>query len=79
MKNTKTIGLLSSLIFTPVALAHPGHDHGHWLSDPIHILSVIAMIGLLVASYSLIRKNGRKKIQKIENPVDLQKGKKHER
>lgn len=36
------------------ALAHPGHDHAHWLSEPIHVLSALA-IGAIVMTVVMIR------------------------
>lgn len=56
MQKTHTIltGLaLSSL--APIAAAHGGHDHAHWLSQPIHVLSigaVLAIVGVGVALYT---------------------------
>ena len=51
---------LSPLILaaTPsLALAHPGHDHGHWLAEPIHALSVIAVLAVIGAVTYRLRKS----------------------
>lgn len=29
-----------------VALAHPGHDHAHWLSAPAHALLLLGIIAI---------------------------------
>jgi len=40
-----------------LATAHGGHDHSHWLSNPIHILSVIAFIAIAASATYSIKKN----------------------
>mgnify|MGYP000715764134 CR=1 FL=1 len=46
--------LLTTL--SSLATAHGGHDHSHWLSDPIHILSVIAVIAIAASATYLVKK-----------------------
>ncbi|EAQ67454.1 hypothetical protein MED121_16044 [Marinomonas sp. MED121] len=45
-------GLVSSTAF-----AHPGHDHSHWLSDPIHALTLVAILGVAVVGVFFSVKN----------------------
>ena len=42
-------GALALLATAPAVWAHPGHDHGHWLSDAIHFLSIAAVVVGIVA------------------------------
>lgn len=40
---------LMALVFSSVAVAHPGHDHSHWISNFVHLgfaLSIAGAIGL---------------------------------
>lgn len=58
MLRTMTAGLLA---FSSInAFAHAGHDHSHWLSDPIHALTVLA-IGSIVTVAVLA---GKRKLAK---------------
>jgi len=52
--------LTSTVLFAPFANAHPGHDHVHWLSEPIHLLTLTAIAAVLVATGSVIRNSVRK-------------------
>lgn len=47
---------LAALVSTS-AFAHPGHDHAHWLSDPIHVLTVVAIVGVAAVGVYLTIKN----------------------
>jgi hypothetical protein len=43
-------------------LAHPGHDHSHWLSNPIHALSVLAAAAIIgTAVYAIAKKKQAEK------------------
>lgn len=44
-----TVITLALSLWNSVALAHPGHNHEHWLSAPIHALLLSAII-LLTSS-----------------------------
>ena len=57
MTNTFKTALvfLASFALSNMALAHPGHDHEHWLSEPIHLLSVLAIIAVS-ATVLIVRK-----------------------
>lgn len=48
------LALLTTLLSTSV-MAHPGHDHGHFLSDPIHFLTALAIAGVVVAGVFVAR------------------------
>ncbi len=39
-----TLLLASSSAYS---FAHSGHDHQHWLSEPIHALSLLALLAVL--------------------------------
>ena len=39
------------------AMAHSGHDHAHWLSDPIHVVTVLSISAIALAGGYLVRKN----------------------
>jgi len=44
------------MFFSTSAFAHPGHDHAHWLSEPIHLLTVFAIVGIaLVGMYMKVK------------------------
>ena len=43
------ISLLGLLFLPSLASAHAGHDHAHWLSSTIHVLTVLAVLGVGVA------------------------------
>ncbi len=50
-----TLATLTGL-FSTFALAHPGHDHAHWLSDPIHLLSVLAIVAVITTGATVYKK-----------------------
>ncbi len=53
------------LVALPTAvLAHPGHDHSHWTSEPIHLLTLAAIIGLVSTSVVWYRKRSKSKMVK---------------
>jgi hypothetical protein len=37
--------------------AHSGHDHQHWLSSPIHLLTLFSIVSMIVIAYKLTRNN----------------------
>ncbi len=49
------------------AQAHPGHDHSHFLSDPIHAVTAIAVIAIAAVAVAVTAKVKRRAIKnKIE-------------
>ena len=52
---TKLIALAA--LVSSSAFAHPGHDHSHWLSDPIHVLTVVAILGVAAVGVFFTVKN----------------------
>ncbi|CAH0990732.1 hypothetical protein SIN8267_00827 [Sinobacterium norvegicum] len=53
----KLIAATAALFSLPqLALAHPGHDHSHWLSNPIHWLTVAAIGSVVVVAIILKKK-----------------------
>jgi len=53
-----------SLAMSQLALAHPGHDHSHWMSEFIHVATVLSIGAVIVAGVvykqSLRRKSSKK-------------------
>lgn len=47
------------------AFAHPGHDHSHWTSEPIHILTMVAIGTVMVGGivYKQMSRRGQNKEQ----------------
>ncbi len=46
------------------ALAHAGHDHSHWLSNPIHALSIFAVVSIVAVSAVALKRKVAKQKQK---------------
>lgn len=44
-----TLLLSLSFITSQFAQAHFGHDHSHWMSNPIHILTIFAVAAVVVS------------------------------
>ena len=59
--------LVLSTLASTSAFAHPGHDHAHWLSDPIHALTVIAIVGGAAVGIFLTVKNKMYKSNEKDN------------
>lgn len=57
-------------MLSQVSMAHPGHDHAHWSSDPIHIITMVAIGTVIVGAFSykyLLRKPKRLQQQEDKN------------
>jgi hypothetical protein len=53
----KLIAATAALLALPqLALAHPGHDHGHWLANPIHWLTLAAIASVFAVAVILKKK-----------------------
>ncbi len=37
-------------------LAHPGHDHNHWLSEPTHIILAVSIAAVVIVSAMFLGK-----------------------
>ncbi|KZX81280.1 hypothetical protein A3715_16490 [Oleiphilus sp. HI0009] len=61
LKNT--LAAASGLLLTAPAFAHPGHDHAHWLSDPIHLLTALAIAAVAVTGV-VVAKRKKAKLDK---------------
>jgi 4-hydroxybenzoate polyprenyltransferase len=49
---------VSIILFTcSVVQAHSGHDHQHWLSNPIHLLTLFSIVCMIAIAYKLTRNN----------------------
>ncbi|MDX1451254.1 MAG: hypothetical protein R3183_01770 [Oleiphilaceae bacterium] len=62
----KHIGVQTGLLFSLMLLtqwgfAHSGHDHNHWLSGAIHLLSVLAVVAILYTAARLVEKRASRK------------------
>jgi len=59
-KIVKSSAVLSALMaVSQVAQAHPGHDHSHWASNSIHLLTVLAVAAVVVVGVAY-KKSRRK-------------------
>lgn len=48
------ISVSTLLLISNQALAHSGHDHSHWLAQPVHAITALAITAVLgTASYFL--------------------------
>jgi len=54
---------LTGLLSTGVQ-AHPGHDHQSIMSDPIHLLTALAIAGVALVGFVVLR--NRRNKNKIE-------------
>lgn len=61
MKKSAIACGLSTLFLAQFALAHPGHDHAHWSSNPIHLLTLAALVGTGVVCAVLLSAKKRAK------------------
>ncbi len=55
-----SLGLVASSLST-AALAHPGHDHGHWAAEPIHLLTALAITAIVGTGIYVFRKQKAEK------------------
>ncbi|WOD08069.1 hypothetical protein [Marinomonas sp. GJ51-6] len=53
------------LAVSQIAQAHPGHDHSHWMSGFIHLVTILAVgsviLGAVVAFQQHTRRKGSNK------------------
>ena len=62
----KILSTLFVFLMATQAQAHAGHDHAHWLSEPIHFLSVFAVIAVIgTAAYVVNRSRQTKKNEEV--------------
>ncbi|MGB0663430.1 MAG: hypothetical protein ACPGMR_06550 [Pontibacterium sp.] len=60
------VAMLSSLV-APFALAHPGHDHGHWTAEPLHVLFYAAIgVAAITATFAAVKMTKRNRLDKEE-------------
>ncbi|WP_036533733.1 hypothetical protein [Oceanobacter kriegii] len=52
MKNALLAG---SALLPSLALAHPGHDHGHWMSGSVHAITAVAIVAVLATGAWFVR------------------------
>lgn len=57
---SKLLSAAALALLSGVASAHSGHDHSHWMSSSIHVLTLIAagtIVGTLISlKYAKIQK-----------------------
>lgn len=58
----RNLAIYLLLLFPVSALAHPGHDHGHWFSSAFHVIVIVAIAGLIAVAVSFFRKRAVQKI-----------------
>lgn len=59
-KIVKSSAVLSALMaVSQVAQAHPGHDHSHWASNSIHLLTVLAVAAVVVVGVAYKKSRGK--------------------
>ncbi|WP_418135229.1 hypothetical protein [Psychromonas sp. GE-S-Ul-11] len=70
-KILKSSTVLSALMaVSQVAQAHPGHDHSHWASNSIHLLTVFAVAAVAVVGIvykKIVIKTAQKKESKYDS------------
>ena len=69
MKKIFNHSILLSLMlaFSQAVQAHPGHDHAHWASNYIHLLTIAAIAAVIVAGLVYKKVIRRKNISTISN------------
>lgn len=62
----KITSSLIALTVSGTAMAHPGHDHSHFLSGAIHAVTALAVVAAIVAvAHAII--NRKKSAQPLKN------------
>lgn len=56
---TAALTAAAATAFSPLALAHPGHDHAAWTSGLIHAITALALIGAGGVAVHTIRRRRR--------------------
>ena len=66
MNRTQTTTVLFfSVLLSQQVIAHPGHDHSHWMSDGIHALAWLAVASAVGVGIWFYR-NRRLKIKAVK-------------
>ncbi|MEG3754734.1 hypothetical protein [Psychromonas arctica] len=66
-KIVKSSAVLSALMaVSQVVQAHPGHDHSHWASNSIHLLTVLAVAAVVVVGVAYKKSRGKNATTKGE-------------
>lgn len=53
-----TLAVSTLMMLSQVVQAHPGHDHSHWTSNPIHIITMVA-IGTVIVGGLVYKQSSR--------------------
>ncbi|MFD2180055.1 DUF6732 family protein [Veronia pacifica] len=57
------ITLFTALLLSPLAQAHPGHDHSHWSSYAIHAAWIGSVVLAIAVGFSLLKRRNIKNKQ----------------
>ncbi len=49
--------LVGASLLSPLAMAHPGHDHQHWTASLLHLLWLLPAITAVVVAMILYRRH----------------------
>lgn len=61
----KLYGTAILLTTATPAFAHPGHDHSHWLAEPVHAVTALAIAAIAgTATYLLRQRSNAHKTKK---------------
>ncbi|RBO84099.1 hypothetical protein [Marinomonas aquiplantarum] len=64
---TSLVASLCLALMSSMVLAHPGHDHAHWSSELIHMLTWLAIASVIVGGLiykQVLRRKGSKQEDK---------------
>jgi hypothetical protein len=60
----KIFSLIFMALFSAVAFAHTGHDHGHWFSHFTHLVLAGAIVSVVVVAAYMFRRKAQLKRRK---------------
>lgn len=60
---TTTMTAAAAGLASPLALAHPGHDHAAWTSGLIHAITAMALIGAGAIALHVVRRRRRQALK----------------
>ncbi len=53
----KKLAIILVLLLSMPALAHPGHDHSHWMSEFLHVMFYLSSAGTAgVIAYTVLKR-----------------------